>query len=168
MIRFAVRGGAQSLVLAVLIALPSSGHAETIYKWRGNDGTVTYSQSAPADADPGRVEKIDVETLSPAQHRAALRWLWAEEHKADAGVRKLEAAWNHADAQVKSALGELRKGEAALAAGRAPRPGERLGTVGGGSRLTQAYFDRLHALEMRVEREKQRLDLSYQQRDSLK
>jgi len=156
------------LLFVVSIALPAIGFAETIYKWRGSDGTQTYSQSPPAHVDPARVEKIDVETLSREQHRAALRWLRAEDRKADEPVRKLEAAWKRADAGVKSGLASLRKAEAELANGRIARPGERLGNVGGGTRLTQAYFDRLRALETKVDQAKQALDRAYEERGLLK
>jgi hypothetical protein len=44
----------------------------------------------------------------------------------------------------------LRKARAALEAGQEPKPGERIGTVGGKSRLTPEYFGRIKSLEQAV------------------
>jgi hypothetical protein len=49
-----------------------------------------------------------------------------------------------------SAREELKKAKAALEAGQEPRPGERIGTAGGKSRLTPEYFERIKALEKAV------------------
>jgi hypothetical protein len=59
---------------------------------------------------------------------------------------------------VRIAEAELRAAEMEREAGIEPLPGERLGIVGPGSRLTEAYFERQQMLEERVARARQRLD----------
>jgi hypothetical protein len=52
----------------------------------------------------------------------------------------------------------LQKAEAARELGVEPQPGERLGIVGGGSRLSDEYWERQKRLEEDVERGRKRLD----------
>jgi hypothetical protein len=52
----------------------------------------------------------------------------------------------------------LKNAEAALAAGKEPLPGERTGTVGGGSRLNEAYFARQKSLEDAVAAARKRVE----------
>jgi hypothetical protein len=52
----------------------------------------------------------------------------------------------------------LKNAEAARAAGKEPLPGERVGTAGGASRLSEAYFDRQRKLEADVEKARRELD----------
>ena len=87
---------------------------------------------------------------------------------ADAYAAQLQNRWARADDEIRNATAQLQAAEARLQAGREPLPGEREGMRGGGSRLTQAYFDRLHSLALEVERAKQRLDRAYQARNALK
>jgi hypothetical protein len=58
-----------------------------------------------------------------------------------------EATLAGADSELRGAELELKAAQAALQAGQEPQPGERIGTVGGTSRLTDAYFDRIKRLE---------------------
>ncbi len=69
-----------------------------------------------------------------------------------------------ADANVRNAQQELDSAKAALEAGREPLPGERTGTAGGGSRLLDAHFQRVKALEDAVTSAQQRLDDAVTQR----
>lgn len=83
-------------------------------------------------------------------------------------ARAMEAQWRRVDREIISADKALVRSEKALQQGRTPLPGERTGKVGGGSRLTEAYFQRVHGLEAAVEQAKQRLDLAYAARNALK
>lgn len=157
-----------SIFVASLAACAATAHAEGLYKWRDKNGVVTYSQTAPQGADAGAVETVNVNTLTPAQQRAALQLLHKDERTGNDYARKLEQSWNRVDAEISAALRDLHKAEAALKTGRAPQPGERLGNAGGGSRLTQAYFDRLHALEKKIDHAKLALDKAYQERNALR
>jgi hypothetical protein len=67
------------------------------------------------------------------------------------------AASNTED-EVRKAQADLDAAKAALESGREPLPGERLGTVGGKSRLTDDYFDRIKRLEGTVAAAQKRLD----------
>lgn len=52
----------------------------------------------------------------------------------------------------------LQKAQSARELGVEPQPGERLGIVGGGSRLSDRYWERQKRLEEDVERARKRLD----------
>ena len=61
-----------------------------------------------------------------------------------------EAARKQEDAKVdqkRQAEEAVRKAEAALANGKEPLPGERIGTAGGASRLNDAYWERQKKLK---------------------
>lgn len=156
------------ICVASFAACAATAHAEGLYKWRDKNGVVTYSQTAPQGVDASAVETVNVTTLTPAQQRAALQLLRKDERTGNDYARKLEQSWNRVDAKISAALRDLHKAEAALKTGRAPQPGERLGNAGGGSRLTQAYFDRLRALENKIDYAKRALDNAYQERNALR
>lgn len=152
-----------------LHAMSTALAGEVIYKSIDTNGEISYSQRP----DPGarRVETIDVNTFTPEQRRAMRRYQLEElmvEQKVNADAVKMEAKLTQIDNEIRQANTELQKAEAALQAGRTPLPGERRGNKGGGSRLTQAYFDRLLDLEVRGERAKQRLDNAYDARNALR
>ena len=134
----------------------------------GPDGEITYS-SQPV---PGARESVgfDILTLSPEQRRAA-RLLRAQEKALSAQVsaelNAREKEWRRVDREIVSAQNELARAESALRKGRTPLPGERRGNVGGGSRLTEAYFQRLRQAELRVEQTQQRLNRAYAARNAL-
>jgi hypothetical protein len=155
--------------LAACLPGLSQAADDTIYKSIGLHGEVTYS----SHPQPGavRTEAIKVDTLSPEQQRAALQLRMEEqkaEQKSEAEMQAREARWQRADQEIKDAIAAVQKAEADLESGREPLPGERLGMQGGGSRLTQAYFDRIHGLELAVEAAKLRLDKAYQARNALR
>ena len=87
---------------------------------------------------------------------------------AGAHAESVDQSWRRVDREIVSADKALARSEKALQEGRAPLPGERTGKVGGGSRLNEAYFHRLRALQTAVERAKQRLELAYAARNALK
>lgn len=142
---------------------------DVIYKSVGQNGEVTYAWKP--DPKAVRTETITVDTLSPEQRRAVNQLQQQEaraELKADTYADSLEEKWKRVDQEIKDAQAGLRHAETALVKGRTPHPGERLGTVGGGSRLTQVYFDRIRSLELAVEQAKQRLDQAYGARNNLR
>jgi len=71
-----------------------------------------------------------------------------------------------ADGEIADAKLQLQTAKAALEAGREPKEGERAGTAGGGSRLTDAYFKRIKALEDGVSAAQNRLDAAGAQRNT--
>jgi hypothetical protein len=60
--------------------------------------------------------------------------------------------------RVPAAEKALAAAEAARAAGKEPQPGERIGTAGGASRLTDAYWQRQKSLDDAVEKARRDLD----------
>ena len=88
-----------------------------------------------------------------------------EAQKAPPGERK---GRDTADAATRQAQKQLQGAKAALEAGREPLPGERIGTAGGGSRLTDSYFKRIKTLEDRVDAAQKRLDDANSRRKSVR
>ena len=156
-------------ILGAVCAMAASAHAETIYRSISPDGEVIYS-SQPV---PGAREStaIEMESLSPEQRRAGL--LLRRQDKAlsaevNARLQSREREWRGVDGKIVSAQKALADAESALQKGRTPLPEERRGKVGGGSRLTEAYFQRLQKLETRVEQANERLVRAYGARNALK
>jgi fructoselysine-6-P-deglycase FrlB-like protein len=71
-------------------------------------------------------------------------------------------------AEVLSAQKALEDARRRREQGVEPHPGERLGTVGGRSRLAEAYFERQKALEDEVRAAEQRLAEAYRRWNDLK
>lgn len=159
---------AVAVALGAVCAM-AAAHAETIYRSMSPDGEVTYSSQPLPGARTSTA--IDIASLSPEQRRAGLllrrqdKTLSAE---ANAQLQSLENQWRRVDREILSAQKALAEAERSLRKGRTPLPGERRGNVGGGSRLTDAYFQRLRILETRVEQAKERLDRAYGARNALK
>lgn len=158
-----------SEVLGVVCAMTASAHAETIYRSISPDGEVTYS----SQPEPGAHEStaIKFESLSPEQRRAGLLLRQQEKGlsaEVNAQLQSRESEWRRVDQEIVSAQKALADAESALQKGRTPLPGERRGNVGGGSRLTEAYFQRLRMLETQVVQAKKRLDRAYGARNALK
>jgi hypothetical protein len=136
--------------LVALLALAPAA-AQTLYKSTMPDGRVIYGdQPAPGAA---KVEPVKPDTaptgvqISPPREADLVKQLEAERLKKERAQEK-----------VSDAEKALRDAEAALAAGKEPRPGERLGTAGGGSRLTDAYWERQRGLEEAVKGARENLE----------
>ncbi|HTP60914.1 MAG TPA: hypothetical protein VMJ14_02420 [Burkholderiales bacterium] len=94
--------------------------------------------------------------------------LGAQDRQALEDVDAKEKAWQRVEQEIVDAYQALGRAEQARTAGETPRPGERLGKVGGGSRLTEAYFARLESLDANVQKAKARLDRAYEERNQLR
>ena len=125
--------------------------AQTIYKSTMPNGRVIYgSEPAPGakKVEPmaPRTEDTGVRAATPAQEQA---------------VQQRESQREQGSAQ-QSELADLEKAvkdaEAAQAAGREPLEGERTGTAGGYSKLSEAYWARQHDLEQAVQDARKRLE----------
>ena len=81
-----------------------------------------------------------------------------------AGSTELDRAYDELVAAHKS----LEQAQAARELGVEPQPGERIGTVGGHSRLTDEYWERQKRLEQDVERARKRLDEALARWNSLR
>jgi len=132
-----------------LLAQPAT--AQTLYKSVTPDGRVTYSDKPPADAVKSEKKRLDTSkqgvTAPSDREKGTLQQLESSRQTRESAqdrVRKLEIA--------------LHDAEVALSMGKEPQPNERLGTAGGGQRLTDEYWARQKRLEAAVEQARRNLD----------
>ena len=163
---------AATILIAILIAMycfATSAHAETIYRSTSADGEVTYSSQPMPGARESRT--IEIDSLTPEQRRAASLLRRQEKNAAagaDAQLQSRDNEWKRVDGEIVSAQKALADAENALQNGRTPLGGERRADIGGGTRLTGSYFQRLGELESQVAQAKARLDQAYGARNALK
>ena len=138
----------KAIAFAALLAGCNVAAAQTLYKSTMPDGKVIYSEKPAAGA-----RRVD--TINPPPAQTGTTTVTPQEK-----ARAMQSAPAPA-AQQSSALDEariqLKKAEAAREAGKEPLPGERIGTAGGTSRLTDAYFERQKTLEIAVESARKRI-----------
>ena len=138
-----------AVVVTVLWAVP--GSAQTIYRSTMPDGRVIFGDKPVAGAE--QVEPIDTSSRPTNVVPSGTR------NQDAAQQRDLQRQQQAArQAEVREAEQVLRAAESAQAAGKEPLPGERLGNAGGGSRLTDAYWERQTALKAAVTEARTRLD----------
>lgn len=82
-------------------------------------------------------------------------------------VPEQSAAADLAEARVRKSVADLARAEKNLRDGKQPRPDERQHLVDGHSRLRQAYFDRIDALERAVTRARREVADAGAARDAL-
>lgn len=140
------------LSVAVLAAVLCAGAAaqDRIYKVRLPDGRIMFTDRpppgakilserempAPSPEAPARSGQGDA--VTPLQQRAA---------DAEARLRDRAAEVNQAFAAVQAAELEVEHAKQALEQGRAPLPGEMIGTARGRVQPSPAYRDRIAGLE---------------------
>ena len=137
LIRTALLGG---LLAFAVLAQPAL--AQGLFKSTMPDGKVIYGDK-PA---PGavKVDKLKAQTTKgitgpTAKEAAVLR-----------DLEKSRAARDNRENKIRAAEDAVSRAEAALAAGKEPLPGDRIGTAGGKSRLTDGYLERQKQLEQDV------------------
>lgn len=157
-----------AFAFAALTLLPGIAGAgeQYIYKSWEPDGSVTYA--AQPEPNATKVERIEIQTLSPEQRRAAHRLLQMDQKTIKQGYAILQREWTRVDNDITRAQKDLQRAEQALRNGRTPLPGERLGMRGGGSRLDAKYFARIKRLEEAVDAARKRLDKAYEARNNLR
>jgi uncharacterized protein DUF4124 len=137
------------LILLALLALPAA--AQTLYKSTLPDGRIVYGDKPAPGAAKVEESKLDASSKglggTTAREAEALKELEKSRGKREAAGGKLQAAEE-----------ALRRAEAARDAGKEPLPGERIGTAGGASRLTDAYLQRQKSLEENVENARRSLE----------
>lgn len=141
-----------AMLLIALTLAATAAQGQAMFRSVMPDGSIVYGDK-PA---PGAKEVKPV-TL-PAPNIVAP----AQQSKPPAASR--QPAADSADDQVRSAERELQQAKAALETGREPLPGERVGTAGGASRLTEDYFQRIKSLENSVAGAQKKLDDALAQR----
>jgi len=160
---------ASASAIFILLLAMHAAHADTsLYKYTGPDGATVYTQSLPENYSPGAVTTITIKSLPVAQQRAAIRMLDAMEKKADAGIREQHSKLGDADRQINVAIKNLQQAESDLQSGSVPTGADRIGKVGGGTRLRESYFLRVAKLQGAVDQAKLALEQAYRKRDDLR
>jgi len=123
-----------ALLAGVALALlMTSAAAQTMYKSTLPDGRVVYGDKP----DPSAVK---VEPITPDTSKGGIGG--ATTPGESQTLRQMQGARETregAEARVQNAQKALEAAEAARTAGVEPLPGERIGTAGGASRLTESY-----------------------------
>ena len=145
---------ARACLLAVLLGT-CGAHAQVVYKSTMPDGAVVYGEKPVPGA--ARIDKIE-----PPPPKTGVTSLTPEEKARAEELARQRAAAAKAAAQTQNSIEDARKqlqqAEAARETGKEPLPTERIGVVGGGTRLTEAYFARQKNLEEAVIAARKRLE----------
>jgi hypothetical protein len=116
--------------------------AQVNYKSTMPDGKVIYGDK-PA---PGAIK---VDKMKPPSTKGVTAST-PKEAKALKDMEAARAGRESSGQDLKAAEEALRRAEAAQAAGKEPKEGDRIGTVGGAQRFTDSYWERQKALERDV------------------
>lgn len=156
----------KGIVALALVLAPVLVAADTVYKYQRLDGKVVYSDVPLRGAKLiGRFELVPAPPVPRTESaRPARRAVTDPDELARQRVQDLDAA----DAAIRAAEQALKDAEERQQAGVEPMAGERLGNVGGRSRLTPDYFERQRALAAEVDAARARLDQAYRQRNQLR
>ena len=139
-----------SCVLAAMLN-PQLAAAQVSYKSTMPDGKVIYGDKPVPGA--AKVETRNLNTskagvVPPSDREKAV----VQQLEADRNTRQLD------EDRVRKAEIAVHEAEVALEMGKEPQPNERLGTAGGGSRLTDGYWTRQKNLEAAVELARRNLE----------
>ena len=132
-----------------LLLQPSA--AQTLFKSTMPDGRVVYGDK-PA---PGAAK---VEETRPDTSKKGIGGTAARDQESLKAMEKARLQRDDRTDKVQAAEQKLKEAETARAAGKEPLEGERMGTAGGASRLTEDYFERQRKLEAAIENARRELD----------
>lgn len=138
-------------VVAIALAWSASSWAQVIYKSTMPDGQVIYGSKPEPGAK--RVEK-----MQPPAETSGVRPVGPKDEKLLQQRQTQREKKAGRQTEIDQAEEAVRDAEAAQAAGKEPLPGERQGTAGGGSRLTEEYWQRQEQLAAAVADARKRLD----------
>ena len=138
-------------IAASFCTLLQPAAAQTLYKSTMPDGRVLYSDK-PA---PGAAK---VEPIQPDTSKGGLGGTTTRQPETLQDMEKARMQREAGQDKVQKATQALKNAEAARDIGKEPREGERIGTAGGASRLTDSYLERQRGLEEAVERARRKLD----------
>lgn len=126
-------------------------HAQSLKKYQTPEGKIIYSDKPVPDAKlVGEVAvppPPDPAAVEAARAREAARG--AEANRVAEKLLQEQAAQRK---RIEDASAKLEQARRQLEEGKSPRPGERIGTVGGGSRFTDEYLARQQSNEAAVRR----------------
>jgi hypothetical protein len=140
------------VILGAALTVAPGAWARTVYKSVMPDGRVIYGEQPQPGAREVTKATVDVGDtgVSPVAP--------GDVQRVRARARERTRALDDSLTALRIAEADLRAAEMEREAGIEPLPGERLGIVGPGSRLTDAYWERQQMLEERVARARERLD----------
>lgn len=136
----------RTMLFTLLLAGASVAAAQTLYKSTMPDGKVTYGEKPV----PGAKK---VETIEAPPAKTGVTLVRPEEKR-----NERTAPGAAQQSELPQARQNLQKAQAALEAGKEPVEGERIGTAGGSSRLTDAYFERQKSLAAAAEAARKRVE----------
>ena len=140
-----------ALLMLVAAMLVQPALAQVLYKSTMPDGRVVYGDKPAPGAVKVEATKPDTSNkgivTSTPKEAAAVKQFEAERSSSEAGTDRVRAAET-----------ALREAEAKRVAGQEPLPGERLGTAGGASRLTDEYWQRQKGLDEAVEKARREVE----------
>jgi len=137
--------------LIAMALFAQSVAAQTVYRSTMPDGSVIFADQPVQGA-------AKVETSRPNTSDSGVQVIAPG---AEDELQQMQSEREAGQAQVDErgqAEKALRQAEDALASGKEPLPGERIGTAGGSSRLNDAYWARQNRLQQNVDSARRRLD----------
>lgn len=142
----------QKLLLMLIATATFQVAAETAYRSVDEHGNVTFSDTPVSGA--GQAEKIRIEAPAPSAERQQETLQREAELQEAASQAGASSTASPADKQ-KAASQNVRDAEKRLEDASQVREGDRIGTAGGGSRLTPEYQKRVREAEAGVDRARQ-------------
>lgn len=138
-----------SLLIAAALLQPAA--AQVLYKSTMPDGRIVYGDKPQPDA-------VTVEETRPDISKRGIGGTTPREKEVLREMQKSRAQREAGQDKVQAAEQAVRNAEAARASGKEPLEGERIGTAGGSSRLSETYYDRQRKLEDAVEKAQRELE----------
>jgi hypothetical protein len=130
------------ILIAAVLLQPAA--AQVLYKSTMPDGSIVYGDKPAPDA-------VKVEESRPDVSKRGIGGTTPREKEVLREMEKSRVQREAEQGKVQAAEQALRNAEAARAAGKEPLEGERIGTAGGASRLSETYYDRQRKLEEAVD-----------------
>lgn len=152
----------KGLVVAALISAACSLAEASVYKYRETDDSTLYSDMP--DPDGTLVRRLK-EEWPPSSQSAAGRGLSLADSSPEGLAESQMDALDAADEEIRAADRALREAQERQRKAVEPLPGERVGNVGGHSRLRPEYFARQRAEADEVEVARTRLEAAYRARN---
>jgi len=147
------------VLFAAASAIPAL--ADTVYKYERPDGRLIYSDSPVKGAKLiGQFDLVPSPPAEPAPPPAKT--------SADEIADRRGAALDEADARIKAADRALTAALERQQKGMEPLPGERVGNVGGHSRLAPGYFARQQDYAADVDAARAALDEAYRLKNAVR
>ena len=144
------------MAASLLLATAGIAQAQGIKKYVTPDGKTIYSDvPVPGAREVGTVAAPPA--VDPEERRQAEKDARSAERRSNEAEQNLQEEQDQQD-RIEAARQQLENARQTLANSKEPLPGERKGTAGGASRLTDAYYRRQAANEQAVVEAQRRLD----------